>query len=166
MSDPTDVPLYYSSKRDENGLPIYRCIRGTNSLEGGVHQNIIRFFGSVNADIRTAHCMLGIYRHFHNTRVGYENRTGKAYQHHYDLLLDARTFQMYEQLGWEEHIPDIVISLMRLLSLSTHFPDRYDLTLHGCTRNVLVSTLASTQYPDMYWIFLIYHRTRSLWVGR
>lgn len=36
---------------DTNGLSTYRCSRGTNSVEGGIHQNIRRKFGNrdVNA---------------------------------------------------------------------------------------------------------------------
>ena len=43
---------YYSDpfvRKDKNGLSIYHCSRGTNNVEGGIHQNIIRRFGSFNA---------------------------------------------------------------------------------------------------------------------
>ncbi|KAI7853847.1 hypothetical protein BDC45DRAFT_569823 [Circinella umbellata] len=50
ISDHSDVPLYYKIGFNKKaGLPIYRCCRGTNSLKGGVHQNIIRAIGSNGA---------------------------------------------------------------------------------------------------------------------
>ncbi|ODQ72842.1 hypothetical protein LIPSTDRAFT_277289 [Lipomyces starkeyi NRRL Y-11557] len=47
-SDPKDFPLYFEKVQDSNGLLLYRCIRGTNSLEGGVHQNLIAKFSHFN----------------------------------------------------------------------------------------------------------------------
>ncbi len=42
VSDPPGVTLYYCIGLDAeaNGLPIYRCIRGTNMTEGGVHTHL------------------------------------------------------------------------------------------------------------------------------
>ena len=54
---------------DKNNLPMYRCSRGTNSLEGGVHQNIIRKFGSFGAGPHMTDCMLADYRLRHNIDV-------------------------------------------------------------------------------------------------
>ena len=34
VSDPPDVQLYFDIGVDEQGLRIYRCVRGTNSVEG------------------------------------------------------------------------------------------------------------------------------------
>jgi hypothetical protein len=69
LSDPHDVQLYYYLRTDADGLPIYRCIRGTNSLEGGVHQNIHRNFASYNAGPQLANCLLSVYCYRHNTKV-------------------------------------------------------------------------------------------------
>jgi hypothetical protein len=41
-SNPPNIPLYYTRRRDKYGLLRYKCRRGTNSIEGGVHQNIIQ----------------------------------------------------------------------------------------------------------------------------
>ncbi|CEP14914.1 hypothetical protein [Parasitella parasitica] len=69
-SDPPDVQLYYrTGKKDKYGLTLYRCIRGTNSLEGGVHQNLIRKFGSFGAGPELANAMLTEYRLRHNIDV-------------------------------------------------------------------------------------------------
>ncbi len=42
VSDPPGVPLYYVVGIDHKagGLPIYRCPRGTNNTEGGVHRHL------------------------------------------------------------------------------------------------------------------------------
>lgn len=58
-SDPPGVQMYFKTgKKDKFGLQLYRCIRGTNSLEGGVHQNLIRKFGSFGAGPKLADAML------------------------------------------------------------------------------------------------------------
>ena len=69
ISDPHDVQLYFYLSTDSDGLAIYRCIRGTNSLEGGVHQNIHRNFASFNAGPQLTNCLLNIYAYRHNARV-------------------------------------------------------------------------------------------------
>lgn len=69
VSDPLDVPMYYYANTDSYGLPTYRCIRGTNSVEGGVHMNMIRKFGSYNASPELTDCALAEYRLRHNTDV-------------------------------------------------------------------------------------------------
>ena len=44
-SDPPNESLYYEIGSDFNtGLKRYRCIRGTNSVEGSVHQKLARKF--------------------------------------------------------------------------------------------------------------------------
>lgn len=50
VSDPVNIPLYYKMKEGAAGLPVYRCVRGANSVEGGVHMNVIRNFSSFNAN--------------------------------------------------------------------------------------------------------------------
>lgn len=75
-SDPPGVQLYFASGiKDKYGLTLYRCIRGgTNSLEGGLHQNLIRKFGSFGAGPELANAMLTEYRLRHNLDVGTFNR--------------------------------------------------------------------------------------------
>ncbi|KAF9231664.1 hypothetical protein BU15DRAFT_82124 [Melanogaster broomeanus] len=53
-SDPSGVELYYKIGQDRDGLTLYRCCRGTNSVEGGVHQNLIRRYTSFNTSPRHA----------------------------------------------------------------------------------------------------------------
>jgi hypothetical protein len=70
VSDPPGVSFYFKMGVDQNGLPMYRCCRGTNSVEGGIHQNVIRKFGSFGASHHLADCMLADYRLRHNMDVG------------------------------------------------------------------------------------------------
>jgi hypothetical protein len=75
VSDPPGVAFYFLVGYDKDGLPLYRCTRGTNSIEGGVHQNIIRKFGSFGASPELADCMLAEYRLRHNIDVSFVNFT-------------------------------------------------------------------------------------------
>ena len=68
-SDPPDVPLFYENGTDRNGLKLYRCCRGTNDVEGGVHQNLIRYFESFNVSPRRAINMILAYCVRHNMQV-------------------------------------------------------------------------------------------------
>lgn len=69
VSDPPGFSFYYLMGKDRDGLPLYRCSRGTNSLEGGVHQNIIRKFGWFDASPQLADAALPVYRLRHNIDV-------------------------------------------------------------------------------------------------
>ncbi len=68
-SDPPGIQLYMVSGKDRNGLTLYRCIQGTNNVEGGIHQNIAKRFGSYNASPRFAVNLICDYRFCHNVAV-------------------------------------------------------------------------------------------------
>lgn len=69
LSDPPGMAVYYLIGRDKNGLNLYRTIRGTNSVEGGVHKQIRRIFGSLNASLVLTEAILGNWFHRRNRRV-------------------------------------------------------------------------------------------------
>jgi len=69
FSDPPNVQLYYEVGKDKDGLTIFRCCRGTNDVEGGVHQNLIRRFTSFNVSPRHAVNLLLDYVTCHNAQV-------------------------------------------------------------------------------------------------
>ena len=69
VSDPPGISFYFETGRDANQLPLYRCTRGTNSLEGGVHMNIVWKFASLGAGPHFTDCVLADYRLRHNIRV-------------------------------------------------------------------------------------------------
>lgn len=103
-SDPPNVELYYKiGKKDKYGLTLYRCIRGTNSLEGGVHQNLIRKFGSFGAGPELADAMLTEYRLRHNLDVGSVNRLGCKFSSHYNPWLVQHIDALYQQLSVHKH---------------------------------------------------------------
>ncbi|CEP06806.1 hypothetical protein, partial, partial [Parasitella parasitica] len=83
VSDPPGVSWYYHMYTDRHGFPVYRCTRGTNSIEGGVHQNIVRKFASFNASPALTDCSLADYRLRHNIQVGSKNRYGITYRSHF-----------------------------------------------------------------------------------
>src|SRR6266566_580904 len=66
LSDPQSLSMYQAQRRDKHGLMVYRCVRGTNSLEGGIHQNVIRRFGAYNASPEFACNLMTEYRTRHN----------------------------------------------------------------------------------------------------
>ncbi|KAE9397154.1 hypothetical protein BT96DRAFT_996110 [Gymnopus androsaceus JB14] len=70
---------------DRDGLPLYRTIRGTNSIEGGVHMAIRRIFGSLRASPELAVSLLSNWILRRNTRVGHFNRTGNRWKSHFDI---------------------------------------------------------------------------------
>lgn len=68
-SDPPGVQLYYLQGLDKDGLMKYYCCRGTNNVEGGVHQNLRRKFDAFNASTRFALALLRDYVYRHNQTV-------------------------------------------------------------------------------------------------
>ncbi|KAG1904896.1 uncharacterized protein F5891DRAFT_717553 [Suillus fuscotomentosus] len=84
-SDPPGHHFYTLQRTDKLGLNIYRCSCGTNNVEGGIHQNIIRRFGSFNASPQLTVNLLRDYTLTHNLEVGTVNRTGKIYLGSYDI---------------------------------------------------------------------------------
>ena len=70
-SDPPDVPLFYEIGTDCDGLRLYQCCCGTNDVEGGVHQNLIRYFVLFNVSPRRAINMILVYCVRHNMQVSH-----------------------------------------------------------------------------------------------
>ena len=88
-SDPPEIPLYFEIGKDKHGLTLYRCCRGTNDLEGGVHQNLIWRFTSFNVSPQCAVNMILDYAVCHNmqvillnSRISKYNRTHKSIGQH------------------------------------------------------------------------------------
>ena len=67
--DPPGISLYTIRGTDADALTLYRCLRGTNNVEGGVHQNIAKHFGSYNALPRFAINLICDYCLGHNLWV-------------------------------------------------------------------------------------------------
>lgn len=76
VSDPPGIQLYTVIKQCggpkgdlRDGVQVYRCCRGTNMTEGGVHQNLRRRFPKAGISIRHAAARLADYRLIHNLVV-------------------------------------------------------------------------------------------------
>ncbi|KAF9037406.1 hypothetical protein BDZ89DRAFT_1011046 [Hymenopellis radicata] len=85
LSDPQGISLYYVMGKDRDGLTLYRTVRGTNSVEGGVHMAVRRVFGSLKASPELAEKILIYWIFRRNQSVGYRNRTGRKFCGHFDL---------------------------------------------------------------------------------
>lgn len=77
-SEPLEEQIYYKVGEKTN-MVLIRCIRGTNSLVGGVHQNFILKFGSFGAGSELADAMLVEYRLRHDLVLGTMDRLGHKY---------------------------------------------------------------------------------------
>lgn len=64
LSDINGVVLYEKAGIDKYGLQKWKCLRGTNKVEGGPHGDIYRKFGALH----------GMYGFFHNIAAISKNR--------------------------------------------------------------------------------------------
>ncbi|PPQ80024.1 hypothetical protein CVT24_003845, partial [Panaeolus cyanescens] len=75
LSDPPSVSLYQiigiiGFDKKASNLPIYRCSRGTNFVEGGVHTHLLRLLPTTGVSIRHINARLADFTLVHNLRVG------------------------------------------------------------------------------------------------
>ncbi|KAJ7206804.1 hypothetical protein GGX14DRAFT_637030 [Mycena pura] len=100
VSDVPGVILYYCIGFDKaSGLPIYRCIRGTNMVEGGVHTHLLAKLPSRGASVRhMVACLLDFVLR-HNLTVGHFNSTGKKYAGHDSIWLINQIQEIEITLG-------------------------------------------------------------------
>jgi hypothetical protein len=98
LSDPPGIPLYFQMGVDKKhaNLPIYRCARGTNSAEGGVHHSGRRHLPISGVSARHASSRLRDFVLMHNLVVGTLNRTGIMYKSHFDVWLLNRLQYLLE----------------------------------------------------------------------
>jgi hypothetical protein len=69
LSDPPGLQLYYKIRTDPDGLTVYCCICGTNTIEGGIHMPLWQTFGSLHAFPELADALLALIHHRRNTTV-------------------------------------------------------------------------------------------------
>lgn len=106
--DPPGVQLYIEiGKLDNLQLTLYRCIRGTNSLEGGVYQNLNRKFGLFGAGPELANAMLTEYRLRHNLDVGSVNRHAEIYKGHCNPWLTQHIDLLRQKLNFDVNTKNI-----------------------------------------------------------
>ncbi|KAJ6538419.1 hypothetical protein B0H10DRAFT_2254857 [Mycena sp. CBHHK59/15] len=88
LSDPPGIALYFQLGIDpKSGLPLYRCIRGTNTTEGGVHTHLRSRLPTSGVSVRHVNACLKDFILRHNLLVGTFNSTGKRFTGHYSIWL-------------------------------------------------------------------------------
>ena len=73
LSDPDDVTLYYKEGKDQYGLQLYHCVRGTNSVES-YHQWLERMFTSWCQGPELSDAVFTILRHARNVSASEKHR--------------------------------------------------------------------------------------------
>ncbi|KAJ3836764.1 hypothetical protein F5878DRAFT_247355 [Lentinula raphanica] len=136
LSDPPGISLYYHMGTDRDGLPLYRTIRGTNSVEGGVHMAVRRVFGSLQASPELAECLLLNWIGRRNKKIGYLNRTGHKYRGFYDPWMPDEIYELTVDLGIQPSFPLPTVLTTRIattetfgiLPLSSQLAEQYNIT--------------------------------------
>ncbi|KAK0504943.1 hypothetical protein EDD18DRAFT_1060502 [Armillaria luteobubalina] len=110
ISDPPGVSLYYGIGLDSeaDGLPIYRCIRGTNMTEGGVHTHLRSRLPTSGVSIRHMCACLLDFILCHNLLVGTFNSTGNKYTGHDSIWLINEIQEL--EITLSEHYPGTMLS--------------------------------------------------------
>ena len=89
LSDLGSISVYVQEGTDKDGLLLYHCIHGTNSVEGAIHNPIRRNFASLNASPELADALIADFCHRHNNMdTGSFHKAGVQYTGHYDTWLD------------------------------------------------------------------------------
>jgi len=74
LSDVPGIPLYYVTGKDNrSGLPTYRCVRGTNSVEG-YHRHLRKLLAMYAGSPRLVHSILLEFNYRWNVRMAIKNR--------------------------------------------------------------------------------------------
>jgi hypothetical protein len=95
-SDPPGISLYYVVGYDKDGLPLYRCIRGTNMTEGGVHTHLRSRLPTSGASVRHINAALKDFILRHNLVV-----------YPYNLLFHAASLQLISGRDLQQHRPPV-----------------------------------------------------------
>ncbi len=100
ISDPTFMSVYMKVGIDKDRLNLYHCIRGTNSVEGAVHNPIRCNFAALHASPALADALIADFCHCHNVDCGSVNKYGVQYGGHYDPWLDHEILKLREDIPW------------------------------------------------------------------
>ena len=73
LSDPTDCSLYYQEGKDSFGIPLYHCVRGTNSVES-YHQWLEKMFTPWCAGPKLCDAIFTLLRHEWNVSASEKHR--------------------------------------------------------------------------------------------
>ncbi|KAJ7739783.1 hypothetical protein DFH07DRAFT_778607 [Mycena maculata] len=101
VSDPPGVALYNRLQTDDKGLDIWHCIRGTNSLEGSVHNPVRSRFGSRGASVELTVSLLSDFCYRKNVENGSRHRDGVEFKGHYDPWIEDDIDIAYKSLPFD-----------------------------------------------------------------
>lgn len=91
LSDVDGIVMYEKAGTDKYGLQKWKCLRGTNNVEGGPHGDIYRKFGALNAGPRlTVNCLTD-HRTWYNLQAYAKHICGVDWNFHHNLGLINRT---------------------------------------------------------------------------
>jgi hypothetical protein len=91
LSDVDGIAMYESAGMDKYGLQKWKCLRGTNNVEGGPHGDIYRKFGALNAGPRLSVNCLTDHRTWYNLQAYARHVCGVDWNFHHNLGLINRT---------------------------------------------------------------------------
>lgn len=94
LSDPEDFNLYVKKRKDQDGLQLYRCLRGTNAVELW-HQFIEMKFSSWNAGPDFAQAAMNVLLNRRNIRASVRNRPNFTDFGHYEHNLIDEINDLY-----------------------------------------------------------------------
>ncbi|KAJ7461210.1 hypothetical protein FB451DRAFT_1498462 [Mycena latifolia] len=101
VSDPAGVALYNKLRIDGNGLTVWHCDRGSNSLEGGVHRPVRDRFGSLGASVEMSVALLSDFCYRKNVESGSRHKEGVEYNGHYDPWIEDDIDIVYQSLPFD-----------------------------------------------------------------
>ncbi len=108
LSDPPGIPLYYQLGMDQFGMTLYRCMRGTNMTEGGVHTHLRSRLPTSGVSIR----------HIQSRLLDFILRHNLLVSHNILLVLSHLTVPRF-RLGpttVQEHVIEAIIAYGSLIS--------------------------------------------------
>lgn len=97
LSDPPGMSFYAKSRTDSDGLQLYRCLRGTNTVELW-HQFIEMRFGSWNAGPEFATAVMLMLADRRNKRASARNRKNFPNVGHYEHYLIDELQSLHKEL--------------------------------------------------------------------
>jgi hypothetical protein len=97
LSDPEGVTLYFKIRDDGDGLPIFKCIRGTGSVEN-LHQKLVIQLGQWNIGPHLASILLLEKFTRHNIKTGGRLRQDSLQSGHYEQYLNEQISEITKRL--------------------------------------------------------------------
>ncbi|KAJ7159203.1 hypothetical protein C8R43DRAFT_1177962 [Mycena crocata] len=136
LSDPPGVALFNRLRTDKNGLSVWHCERGTNSLEGGVHMPVRDRFGSLGASVELTMALLSDFCYRKNVESGSRHKEGVEYDGHFD--------------PWLEDDIDIVFQSLPFASPRQTHPGYVNASLFKPTHESFIITPLAQTVRDSY----------------